>query len=592
MGLLILILLCIIFSPAWATDYYVSQAGAGAANGTSAENAWAGWGNINWDTDGAGADTGVGAGDTLYVIGTLRRDTFPVNGYGLSEAQRVTIASDLSTAGELWVGVEFASGSWVGPDAFGAYSQAVGADTNAIYAAEWSAADSPWPGVTLTKKSGVPDGTWGNGSWYNDGATTVYYKPSVPGTVRTVTGHAATSRVFSISGESYITISGLILNSGNAISTGSSYFTFSGNTVYCVGTHDVHALGIGSEGTAPSHYAVVSGNIFRDCKLGISVNNQTNNDTYNNNYITIQGNTIYNMNQDQDSHAIGIQGGIGHIVANNTIYNVGTGITFWNQATQTMQNNTVKYNFIYHVGYYSDPTAPEYIAGDNGNGRGIEFSGETGDSDLTTGNVIYGNIINGCYRAAGGDPDGVGIRIKNGIPTTGYSIKAFNNTVRDCYSNFYLMPTGNEGYEVGAYLYNNISLSPKSGGTHITVQTNGVTYDLDINYNLYYPDGAALFAYEGATYNLAGWKAAVSEDANSVLGDPQLSNAGGSYALATDFMPWVFGAGVGQGADLGSTYATDYAGVTQGSLGGTWDIGAYYVAPVGKRYGTVTLGAP
>ncbi len=60
--LLIILLAC---SMCFASDWYVSMAGAGSKNGTSAANAWDTFANITW---GAG---GVVAGDTLYVIGTV-----------------------------------------------------------------------------------------------------------------------------------------------------------------------------------------------------------------------------------------------------------------------------------------------------------------------------------------------------------------------------------------------------------------------------------------------------------------------------------------------------------------------------------------
>ncbi len=60
--LLIILLMC---SMCFGSDWYVSTAGAGSKNGTSAANAWDTFANITW---GAG---GVIAGDTLYVIGTV-----------------------------------------------------------------------------------------------------------------------------------------------------------------------------------------------------------------------------------------------------------------------------------------------------------------------------------------------------------------------------------------------------------------------------------------------------------------------------------------------------------------------------------------
>lgn len=64
-GLLVsVLLLCSVWGQAWgATTYWVSNAGAGAADGTSQANAWAGWTSVNQTT--------VSAGDTLCVDGQI-----------------------------------------------------------------------------------------------------------------------------------------------------------------------------------------------------------------------------------------------------------------------------------------------------------------------------------------------------------------------------------------------------------------------------------------------------------------------------------------------------------------------------------------
>jgi hypothetical protein len=500
-----------------AEEWFVSQNGAGAKNGASPDNAWAGWEMIDWDTDGSGPDTGVGAGHTLYVIGTVRDISFPIKGFGMSSVQRLTVASYPNNPGRLWQGLEIAGTGWTGPDAYGAYSKLVAFPTDYFKAVEWTT--DPWiDAEPLTAMPDPPDSTWsGTGLYYyNQIDKIVYYKPTGGNPEdKILTAFASTSRAIEIAQNKYVSISGLRLNNPVLIYDGSDYAIIENCEIFCSGAQS--ALQIGAyPGYTPSNYGIIRGNYIHDCGNGIYLINQGYGNEYNNNYWTVEKNYITNIYGTRDSHGIGVQGGTGGIFQYNSIYKAGSGITFWNGKYQEMRNNIVRFNRIDHMGYYGDG---------NGNGRGIEFSGETADSNLTTGNMVYRNIVSDCTSV--GDPDGVGIRSKMGIPDAGHSLKIFNNTVCDCAISYYIMPTNYEDLEVGAYLHNNISVNPKANGYHVFIQANGVSYDLSFNNNIY--SGLGNFYHKAVTYsNLPEWQKAIKADIND------LSTA---HILNTLYMP-------------------------------------------------------
>jgi hypothetical protein len=82
--------------------------------------------------------------------------------------------------------------------------------------------------------------------------------------------------------------------------------------------------------------------------------------------------------------------------------------------------------------------------------------------------------------------------------------------------------------------------------------------------------------FEGTNYtraNFANYQAAASpHDANSLAQNPSFTNAGGSYALDTDFQLQSGSPCLNAGADLGLT--DDYAGKPR-PVGSGPDLGAY-----------------
>lgn len=112
-----------------------------------------------------------------------------------------------------------------------------------------------------------------------------------------------------------------------------------------------------------------------------------------------------------------------------------------------------------------------------------------------------------------------------------------------------------------------IFVGANNGGTGPVVDAATFTCD----YNNYFGGPANQFTWNGTSTDLAGWKTATGQDANSITTDPNLD---ASYKLQA----------ARAGADLSASFTTDKDGVTRTV---PWDIGAYeYVAP-----GPVTLRA-
>jgi hypothetical protein len=74
-----------------------------------------------------------------------------------------------------------------------------------------------------------------------------------------------------------------------------------------------------------------------------------------------------------------------------------------------------------------------------------------------------------------------------------------------------------------------------------------------LDYNNYYPDGAAAFYYAGDDYTFANWKIATGGDANSIVTDPKFVTNG------TDFHLQLGSGAINEGVNVG--LSTDMDGV-------------------------------
>jgi hypothetical protein len=163
-------------------------------------------------------------------------------------------------------------------------------------------------------------------------------------------------------------------------------------------------------------------------------------------------------------------------------------------------------------------------------------------SEVETGQFvdIYQNLIIGCHAAIRGDPAGLG-------PSR---MRAYNNTIVDSIVD----PIGSgQGHAViwfdgaaagtGNAFYNNIvaNTTTITNMALVVVQVSDpAAYFNPLNYNVYYNNGSTLYfatnqddTLPGDAIQLAAWRTAMSDEANSQGANPSFVNAGaGNYRLA------------------------------------------------------------
>lgn len=565
---ILFLLLCLSF-PALAANWYVSQYGAGKKDGTSVENAWQatntettaplckGIGCINWDN--------MGAGDTLYIIGTLHNiTTFPVLTSG-SRDNYFTISGYDAKSG-IVLGAEKTYNLWSGPDAYGAFS--ISYTPTVVGAIEWMTEDGPLTNTKLINAGKIPDRTWVEGSYYKDtGTNTVYWKP-VGGSIsgKTVTFDATLSiDISNIDWVKVVRLKHYLTKYSIGQTAPASHIWLDNLKIQNIASIAIQVNF--TRKTLGSDYGKITNCTISDAQNGIYFLSAGN--EYNNDYWLISRNIITNIHTSPDSHGIGIQCGSNNIIEHNDISYTNTGITMWCGKKTVMNNNIIRYNHIYNS---------ETARGD-GRAQGIGWEGTNTTSTSMTGNYIYYNIIHDC--------GGAGIRPKF-IDSANY---VYNNTVRNCNPNFYFQGVS-AYYPIGGVIKNNLSVDPNGNHWFISTYNNGDYSAVTINNNLYYPDTETRFSFKGKSYNFANWKkqlvtGSVNEyDGRSISSNPLLSNLSGRYSLATDFKPMPGSPAIDRGSNsvwfgkqkifdvTGSTPITSDSG-TIVAPGGTVDIGAY-----------------
>jgi hypothetical protein len=229
-----------------------------------------------------------------------------------------------------------------------------------------------------------------------------------------------------------------------------------------------------------------------------------------------------------------------------------------------------------------------------GRGYGIGFEGPVGDPTLRTGNEVYYNLVysNTGYAAnLGTGNTAAGMQAKFSAATN----YVYNNTVYDCSPNFYIDTSSGTTDGVFGVFKNNISFSPNAswGQYHVYLESTSGSYSgLNMDYNLYFPTGN-LWIKEGlAGKDFSDWKTWLSgngvsgDDANSLTGDPLITNGSRSYSQASDFTLQSSSPAINKGDNTTWTGkasifdVTGSTGITNGSgaiiaPGGVVDIGAY-----------------
>lgn len=262
----------------------------------------------------------------------------------------------------------------------------------------------------------------------------------------------------------------------------------------------------------------------------------TASDSINNSIITMQAcnsciiynNTLQDMQGNfENTCAIWNFGGTGSRIYNNTITNCYSGIC---------QKVGPIINASYYRNFFNGITGMAFLLNEQNEGG--------------TGVQIYQNIISGAATTNVG-----ALRVYWSTQTqTNYQI--YNNV-------FYNIPYIAIDLQQGARtnsVYNNII---HTAGTFVKY-LSGDPKPSESDYNNFYNASSPVWNYASSNYaSLATYQAAASLDANSVTTDPGFVNAGGTYALATDFKRASYTANGKSGGVMGA-YQTGNECIGQG----------------------------
>ena len=550
MGILrIVFLLLAITVNSYATDWFVSQSGSGAANGTSSENAWAKTGVV-WNS--------IQPGDTLYIVGPIYSNNWE-SGKSGSESSYITIAGYDSNSGIVMTAQHVNTG-FSEPDEYGVYSISTApyteVDSQAKGATEWVTAEGPFGWSKLTLETTLPDETWAAGSYFI--AEGVFYWKPFGGSISNKTISICYNWSYHIKHE-WVKYYNLKFFGGRVFcghqGTGSENVWLDNVTVDGLGSGIL--INIYSDYFRLSNSSVYHGN--SGLWSGLCVANN----------VTIDRNRFYDFTEvGGDAHCIGTYGAVNNwVVEFNDLSYANTGLTFWAYPEEPLclsNNNIIRHNYIHNM---------EGSRGD-GRGYGIGWESNISDPSRRTGNAVYGNLIKDCT--------GFGINLHFVSPLN----YIFNNTIINCDVSI-KSSTNGTGVSMGGEVKNNISISPIKYHIEIGNAGEGTYSDLAFNNNIYYPDGAAAFysVSIGSPYttNFAGWKTHLgtlgltAADANSVVTDPDPNTNGTLKTTSTN--------AINTGANLGEAYK--YALMSQSvwpsavvladqnGHGAGWEIGAF-----------------
>lgn len=221
-----------------------------------------------------------------------------------------------------------------------------------------------------------------------------------------------------------------------------------------------------------------------------------------------------------------IVGSSGNYIGHNSVYENGSvGIS----CQIGSANTVIEYNLVYSNGQVVADTAgiDLYKPGDNNSIRyntthdhrylslyagGIRFDGGDAPGASPLGNVAYGNVI---YN------ERIGINALNFD-----NASAINNTVYN--SGLYGIHI--HGSATAGFTAKNNLIHTAGASLIFNEDATGTVAD----YNLYYPDGASAFNWNGTTSNFANWKKTRAQDSHSINSDPMLTHAGSNdFTLQT-----------------------------------------------------------
>lgn len=443
-------------------------------------------------------------------------------------------------------------GTWAGPDGNGCYTYASPGTVS------WFAED----GHAMKKSSGptIPEG---NGYWYQDGTFdhTLYCKASdglSPATHTTET--LSVPAINNPAGTAtYMTIDGL-------------NFLFGGIGFYedrnlsnlliknCIFDESWNIALQVNAGTNTGHLddVIIQDNTFNACMSNIYVS--ATGSGYNLRTI-VRRNTVAKSNLLYDGTTPWFPDGTGDydgisiqtikdaiIELNNISGRCGNaagyaaGISCWVPTGLTMTGNIIRRNFLKNLW-----------------GTGITWTGMDAAGNCQI--LIHDNIISNFGTAgAGTETTPSGLNLAKAQTASGSGI--YNNTIR----------TGPRGVwwqsQADYYTFRNNLIAEC---TYAVVLEGGWGSNMVSDHNCYHPADGNNFLVGGVEKTLGEYQAIVTpDDSTPVTSDPLFTNAGGSYALDTDFQLQSGSPAINAGVDVGLT--TDYGGE---SIVGVPDIGAW-----------------
>jgi len=559
----------ILSANAAASDWFVRPSGGsyGTEDGSSYQDAWDGLQNVVW---GPG---GVEAGDDLYVCGLHLRtgstswEIFTPGANGVSEDSRIIIRGDYpDDQGIIWGAGIMAHEDWV-DEGNNTWSITELRAPNSIWYFEDITTDS-WRVLdyvaSLAELQATP------GSYYSDSN----FDPNITaGTVKfyvhtsdngNPTNRIAANRLgyrMRLKDNHYITWKNLEFYSlyrwvdlYQSAEDHISYIKWENTTIWYGDNYHViwfnnyhHHLELidcdiafGSNGICFMEYPREGGThhiVIRGCKIhDIGLGRQAN----------------------SDAHAFSSYGLKYSLIEKNEMYNVGSGITFYEfhdtSGEQTsMKDVIVRWNWIHDT---------HTLAG--ANSRGIEFNMDVDNTADKSGNKCYGNIV-------GPNVSGHGYR----TTWEEYEVDFYNNVAYNCGISFYFYHTYQDDIGPNVKLRNNISFNPGTYHIYFKTDESAGEYTIDSNYNNFYPTLGDLFYFydevNQAAITLTEWQALSKNgctfDPNSIVADPLFVDPeNGNFHL------WSDSPAINAGVDVGLTQDFEGNPIPQGPAP---DIGAY-----------------
>lgn len=524
----------------WDTGVPIPQAGVyGTQDGSAYNNAWNGLTSVVW------GEGGVEAGDSLYVCGvhyhTLTNNnwlTYQGLSYltesGYSWDYPVTIRMDWpSDPGTVWGAalnrMVSGGGTWTGPDANGVYQS-----MDQPYSVDFAL-----NGTNMVLLDRETSSTWVGHPGASYGVGGMWFVKMPDG--GSPAGRVASSNFgyqFNLGRSRYIRFYHCRLYNAAPTSDMANW-----NPINDTQTALPHASYITFDGCDLRYDAELNlsqGNDYwtiRNSELSFGqygVYTFLNNRPTGANALTVQSNYIHDLGTarfpHQDGHAVGVQGGSGHLIRGNRIEDTGSAIEFWTGGYVPQSNHIICYNFIKNVHVEAVTT-----------GCGIVFSADnaTAPAGLRTGIKIYGNIIVNPGIGATTWWDGVGI--DSGCPD---AVDIWNNDIYNANTGMRLQVI-NGG--VNGSVANNIIVNPIT--YYYYVIANADSTNLLFDYNLYYPatnKSGSQFVYAPS----------IPGDQHSVFASPQFASV--AAASASDFRIQAGSPAIGAGIPVG--LQVDFAG--------------------------------